>query len=56
MKSMNRNQPHRQWPRLLLVGLFAALPTTAAAADAQFTIEARDFDGGNARVSLTGQP
>ena len=31
-------------------------PLSARAAESEFTIEARDFDGGNARVSLTGQP
>ncbi len=41
---------------LLWIGMCAALTTPLAAADAEFTIEARDFDGGNARVSLTGQP
>ncbi|NUQ65157.1 MAG: carbohydrate-binding protein, partial [Pirellulales bacterium] len=40
---------------LLLMRLSAAMPGAAAAADAEFTIEARDFDGGNARVSLTGE-
>ena len=40
---------------LFLMGLFAALPITANAAEAEFTVEARDFDGGNVRVSLTGQ-
>ena len=56
MKPTHRNRLNSLWPCLLLIGLFAALPTAAAAADAEFTIEARDFDGGNARVSLTGQP
>ncbi|HPM85207.1 MAG TPA: hypothetical protein PLF81_31105, partial [Candidatus Anammoximicrobium sp.] len=41
---------------LLLNALFAAGPLAAGAAAAEFTIESRDFDGGNARVSLTGQP
>ncbi|NQV34375.1 MAG: hypothetical protein HQ515_16900, partial [Phycisphaeraceae bacterium] len=40
---------------LFLLGLAAVLPITAWAAEAEFTIEARDFDASNARVSLTGQ-
>ncbi|MCY2991677.1 MAG: SUMF1/EgtB/PvdO family nonheme iron enzyme [Planctomycetota bacterium] len=43
-------------PCLFLMGLFETLPIAAEAAEAEFTIEARDFDGSNARVSLTGQP
>ena len=39
-----------------LIGLLAALPVGARAADTEFTIESRDFDDGNPRVSLTGQP
>ncbi|MBM3890014.1 MAG: hypothetical protein FJ388_12935, partial [Verrucomicrobia bacterium] len=35
--------------------LLAALPVLAQAAE-EFTIEARDFDDGNVRVSLKGQP
>jgi len=41
---------------LWLIGWAAVLPARLLAANAEFTIEARDFDGGNARVSLTGQP
>ena len=44
-----------RWRYGFLVGLLAALPIGARAADTEFTIEARDFDGGNPRVSLTGQ-
>jgi hypothetical protein len=54
MRPMCRSPLNSSCSGLLLAGLFAALPT-AAAADDQFTVEARDFDGGNARVSLTGQ-
>ena len=39
----------------LLMGIcFAAMPPTAPAAD-EFTIEAKDFDDGNVRVSLPGK-
>ena len=38
-----------------LLSFFVVFLRTAAA-ETEFTIEARDFDGGNARVSLTGQP
>ncbi len=55
MRPMNRSRVRCLEPCLFLMGLFAALPNAAAAADAEFTIEARDFDGGNARVSLAGQ-
>ena len=41
--------------QFLCVVMLAALPIGASAADNQFTIEAREFDGGNPRVSLTGQ-
>jgi hypothetical protein len=41
---------------LVRIALWVALPITVSAGEAEFTIEARDFDGGNARVSLTGQP
>ena len=47
-------KPHWGW--VALIGLLAALPIAARAAETEFTIEARDFDDGNARVSLTGQP
>ena len=51
-----RGQRTVLWFCLLLLGRFATLPIAAQAAEAEFTIEARDFDGGNVRVSLTGQP
>lgn len=38
-----------------LLAWLAKMPGPAGAAD-EFTIEARDFDDGNVRVSLTGQP
>ncbi len=43
------------WCAMLLIGAWAACPAAASAADASFTIEARDFDAGNARISLTGE-
>ncbi|MBI2300390.1 MAG: SUMF1/EgtB/PvdO family nonheme iron enzyme [Armatimonadetes bacterium] len=48
--------PYRARTALLpwLLPLLAALPAAARAAD-EFTLEARDFDDGNAQVSLTGQ-
>ncbi len=44
-----------RWLGVPLIGYLAAIPVGVRAADAEFTIEARDFDGGNVRVSLTGQ-
>lgn len=55
MRLMNRSRVRCLGPCLSLVGLLAGLPNAADAAEAEFTIESRDFDGGNARVSLTGQ-
>jgi hypothetical protein len=40
---------------MIVAGLVAGLPISAAAAQTQFTIEAREFDVGNVRVSLVGQ-
>jgi len=45
-----------RWLCMMLAGAVAALPPGARAAGAEFTIEAADFDGGNVRVSLAGQP
>jgi formylglycine-generating enzyme required for sulfatase activity len=39
----------------MVVALLLSLQIAAAADEAEFTIEARDFDDGNARVSLNGQ-
>jgi len=44
----------RQLAALLVGTLFASLPPRAFATD-EFTIEAKDFDDGNVRVSLTGE-
>jgi len=44
-----------RWLCMSLVGLLAALPNASRAAEAEFEFEARDFDDGNARVSLTDQ-
>lgn len=41
---------------LFLVGCLATQAIAAATAQTEFSIEARDFDTGNARVSLPGQP
>ncbi len=56
MRTMYRSPLNCPSSCLFLIGLFVAAPIAAQAAEAEFTIEARDFDGGNARVSLTGQP
>ena len=45
-----------RWLCMVLAGAVASLSLGARAAGAEFTIEAADFDGGNVRVSLTGQP
>ena len=41
--------------RCLLLGPLWILPTVTPAASTEFTIEAREFDAGNVRVSLPGQ-
>lgn len=55
MKLTNRCQPTLLWPCVFLLGQLSVLPLAARAAETEFTIEARDFDGGNVRVSLTGE-
>ncbi len=46
-------KPRRQLG--LLVALLAVLPVGTRAAETELAIEAKDFNGGNPRVSLTGQ-
>jgi formylglycine-generating enzyme required for sulfatase activity len=51
---MNLAHPARRC--LLLAGLLWSLPAATPAALTEFSIEAREFDVGNVRVSLPGQP
>ena len=56
MSPKNCSRMNSPWPWLVWLVLLTPLPAATGAAEAEFTIEARDFDGGNVRVSLTGQP
>ena len=50
-------QVHRiLWLGLLAYGHLASSATVASGGETEFTIEARDFDSGNAQVSAIGEP